>query len=387
MMIVTPLAPQFSESLGVSPARIGWISGSFTAAAALSGMLSSLIIDRFDRRRGLAVTMTGLVLCSLASGLAYDLNSLMAARVMGGLFGGPAGALATSVLADNIPVERRGRAMGAAMGSISIASVAGVPLGLILGNIGGWRLPFFMLTALGLVLIALVLWILPPQRAHLAAVAASTERALPRMVRIALRPVSLMAFLLGIVSNVPNVMVQVNMPVFITLNLGFPRDDLWLIYVVTGVISFYGMQLAGRFTDRFGGTAASAIIATLTIIFIYLLYYDWHWLELPLIVLVPVVNLLTVVLYVAQSAVITRVAPPAERAGFMALYQSVQQISMAAGAVASSFILGTAANGSLTGMPHMVLWVLAMIATGPLVMRVLERAVRRPPAGPAPAGA
>jgi predicted MFS family arabinose efflux permease len=332
--------------------------------------------------------MTGLVLCSLASGLAYDLNSLMAARVMGGLFGGPAGALATSVLADNIPVERRGRAMGAAMGSISIASVAGVPLGLILGNIGGWRLPFFVLTGLGLALIFLVLRTLPPQRAHLAAVAQSQERPFARVVRIALRPVSLMAFLLGIVSNVPNVMVQVNMPVFITLNLGFPRDDLWLIYVVTGVISFFGMQVAGRFTDRFGGTAASTIIATLTIIFIYLLYYDGNqWLPLPMVVLVPVVNLLTVVLYVAQSAVITRAAPPAERAGFMALYQSVQQISMAGGAVASSFILGTAANGSLTGMPHMVLFVLAMIVTGPMVMAVLERWVRRQSVDTAPASA
>ena len=387
MMIVTPLAPLFSEALDVSPARVGWISGSFTAAAALSGMLSSLIIDRFDRRRGLAVTMTGLVLCSLASGLAFDLTSLMAARVMGGLFGGPAGALATSVLADNIPVERRGRAMGAAMGSISIASVAGVPLGLILGNIGGWRLPFFMLTALGLVLIFLVLRTLPPQRAHLAAVAQTAERPFRRILRIALRPISLMAFLLGIVSNVPNVMVQVNMPVFITLNLGFPRDHLWLIYVVTGVISFVGMQVAGRLTDRFGGTATSTLIAAGTIVSIYLLYYDWHWLELPLIVLVPVVNLLTVVLYVAQSAVITRVAPPAERAGFMALYQSVQQISMAAGAVSSSFILGTAADGSLTGMPHMVLYVLAMIVTGPMVMAVLERAVRRQPAAAAPASA
>jgi MFS family permease len=107
---------------------------------------------------------------------------------------------------------------------------------------------------------------------------------------------------------------------------------------------------------------------------------------LPLIVLVPIVNLLTVVLFVAQSAVITRAAPPAERAGFMALYQSVQQISMAGGAVASSSILGTAADGSLTGMPHMVLFVLAMVVTGPMVMSVLERTVRRQAAGATPAG-
>jgi hypothetical protein len=145
--------------------------------------------------------------------------------------------------------------------------------------------------------------------------------------------------------------------------------------------------VAGRLTDRFGGTAASAVIALLSCLAIYLLYYDWHWLELPLLVLVPVVNLLTVVLYVAQSAVISKVSPPAERAGFMAMYQSVQQISMAVGAVSSSFILGIAPDGALTHMPQMVLMALAMILMGPPVMAVLERAVRRQPAIAATAGA
>lgn len=377
MMIVTPLAPQFSAALGVSAAKVGWISGSFTAAAAVSGVIAALFIDRFDRRVGLAVTLSGLVACSLASGLAFDLTSLMAARVIGGLFGGPAGALSTSVLADNVPVERRGRAMGTAMGAIAISNIVGVFLGIVLANIGGWRLPFFVLTGLGVLLTVAVLRVLPPQRAHLAAVAGQREHPFLRMMRIALRPASLTAFLLGVVSNIPNVMIQVNMPVFVTRNLGFPLARLQYIYLVTGLLSYVGMQVAGRLTDRFGGTIASTAIAVLTCLSLYLLYYDWQWLALPLLILVPIVNLLNVVLYVAQSTVISRVAPPAERASFMAMYQSVQQISMAAGAVASSFILGTAADGSLTHMPEMVLYAFAMILASPVVMAVLERAVRR----------
>ena len=43
--------------------------------------------------------------------------------------------MAISALTDLVPIERRGRAIGAIMGAFSVASVAGVPLG------GGTVLP------------------------------------------------------------------------------------------------------------------------------------------------------------------------------------------------------------------------------------------------------
>ena len=49
------------------------------------------------------------------------------------------------------PPARRGRAMGAVMGAFSVASVLGVPLGLRLARLGGWRLPFLAVAALGVV--------------------------------------------------------------------------------------------------------------------------------------------------------------------------------------------------------------------------------------------
>ena len=68
------------------------------------------------------------------------------------MFGGPATSLGLSILADIVPIERRGRAMGTLMGAFSAASVFGVPAGLELARIGGWRMPFFAVAALGVVL-------------------------------------------------------------------------------------------------------------------------------------------------------------------------------------------------------------------------------------------
>src|SRR5262249_20005718 len=128
-------------------------------------------LDRFDRRKALAVALAGLVIATAAGGLAFDLSTLLIARVAAGCFGGPASSLCLAIITDAIPVERRGRAMGAVMSSFSIASVLGVPAGLELARVGGWRMPFFAVAALGLLIVPFAFAFLPPMRAHLERVA------------------------------------------------------------------------------------------------------------------------------------------------------------------------------------------------------------------------
>ncbi|WP_336145447.1 MFS transporter, partial [Klebsiella pneumoniae] len=93
---------------------------------------------------------------------------LMLARVIAGAFGGPATSLSYSIVADVIPPERRGRAMGAVMGAFSVASILGVPAGLELARRGGWRLPFIAVALLGAILGAFASFVLPPMIAHVA---------------------------------------------------------------------------------------------------------------------------------------------------------------------------------------------------------------------------
>src|SRR5207237_8209295 len=97
-----------------------------------------------------------------AGGLATWRSTLMAARVLAGAFGGPATSLSLAIVADVVPPERRGKAMGAVMGAFSAASVLGVPAGLELARHGGWRTPFFAVAGLGVVVAASAIFLMPP---------------------------------------------------------------------------------------------------------------------------------------------------------------------------------------------------------------------------------
>jgi predicted MFS family arabinose efflux permease len=69
-MMVMPLGPDFARDLGISTSHLGVIGGSYTAAAAVSGLVGALVLDRFDRKRALAVAMLGLAVGTAAGGFA-----------------------------------------------------------------------------------------------------------------------------------------------------------------------------------------------------------------------------------------------------------------------------------------------------------------------------
>jgi DHA1 family inner membrane transport protein len=71
------------------------------------------------------------------------------------MFGGILGASVMSIIADLIPMERRGTAMGVLTSGFSVASVFGVPFGLFIANLSDWHAPFLFLGLVGCVIFIL----------------------------------------------------------------------------------------------------------------------------------------------------------------------------------------------------------------------------------------
>ena len=67
-MMVMPLGPDFARALGIPTSHLGLVAGSYTAAAAVAGIVGALFLDRFDRRKALAVALLGLVMGTAAGG-------------------------------------------------------------------------------------------------------------------------------------------------------------------------------------------------------------------------------------------------------------------------------------------------------------------------------
>jgi predicted MFS family arabinose efflux permease len=371
-MMVMPLGPDFTAGLGIPASHLGFIGGSYTAAASVAGLAGAFFLERFDRRVALGAAMLGLVAGTVAGGFAVDLTTLLAARVIAGFFGGPATSISISIIADVVPPERRGKAMGAVMGAFAVASVLGVPVGLELARRGGWRMPFFAIGGVGLLVTALAFLLLPPMRQHLEAKKGAPETPLRELFRapVLLSWTMTATLMMGTFALVPNISA------YVQYNLGYPRERLGLLYLVGGAVNFGTTRASGWLVDKFGSFRVGSVG---TIWFLAIVYASFY-VRVPL---VPVMAMFVGFMVanslrsVPHNTLTSKVPGPRERARFMSIQSAVQHLAAALGAFLSAQILGELPDHKLEGMPTVTMITMALAALMPLLLWTVEARVTR----------
>ncbi len=384
-MMVMPLGPDLARALAIDPSKLGYIGGSYTAAASVSGLLGALVLDRFDRRRALGVAMAGLVTATALGGIATSFSTLILARLLAGAFGGPATSLSVSIIADVIPESRRGRAMGAVAMAFSLASILGVPAGLELARRGGWPMPFFVTAGAGLVVTAAAIALLPPLRGHL-------ERKIktgntPSLQDVFWGPGVLLSYAMTAVAMFGSFVLIPNISAYLQDNLGYPREKLGLLYMGGGIVSLLAMRVAGRSVDHFGSARVVTASTVLLVSAAWLGYAN----EPPLIPVVGVFILFMLAMSVrnvAMQTLTSKVPSPSARARFMSLQSMIQHLCSALGAFASAHLLterfgrdpSHAPPGhehALEGMKSVAFVTIAASIALPFVMAVVESGVKK----------
>lgn len=383
-VIVMPLGPELAKGLAIPESHLGYVGGAYTAAACVSGLVGSLFLDRFDRRKALAVAMLGLVAGTASGALAVDLPTLLMARVVAGAFGGPATSLSFSIIAGAIPTQLRGRAMGMVMGAFSLASVVGVPAGLFLGEAFSWRAPFIGVATVGLVVAAAAIFALPPMTSHL-----EGPQHQVGVIELVSRPLVQLSFLMTAIVMMAGFLIIPNIASYLLLNLGFPRSALKFAYGLGGVASLFVTQLGGRAVDRFGsfrvGTVGALLVAAVVFTFFYLPHERGLavWVVLLLFVAFMSSNGLRNVSY---NTLTTKVPEPQVRARFQSLQSATQHGAAALAAIWSAQLLTTGQwlpegttqpERRLVGMDRVALISIGLSLIIPMLLFVVERGVKR----------
>lgn len=164
--IVNVALPRMQASMGATSSQIEWVVAAYVLAFALGLLPFGRLGDTVGRVRMFLVGVTAFTAMSALCGLAPDMNTLIAARVLQGL----AGALMTpqvlAIVAVIFPPAERGGAFALFGLSAGLASVAGPLAGglLIEGNFFGldWRPIFLVNVPVGL-LTVLAGWLVLPK--------------------------------------------------------------------------------------------------------------------------------------------------------------------------------------------------------------------------------
>jgi predicted MFS family arabinose efflux permease len=343
-MIVMPLGPQLMRTLGVSPAEFGLIVSSYTFAAGAAGLVASSIVDRFARRTAFMVLYAGFLLGTLCCGLAGSYYTLVLARTATGAFGGILGGMTMTIIGDVFPEHRRGRATGSLMMGFSLASVAGVPLGLFLGTNYGWQVPFFVLVAGGLPALLLTPLALPRLDAHVHKAHAHPLRALVATFSHANH---LNAFALIIVLMVAGFSVFPYISAYFVANMGMTEDQLPLIFVVGGALTLISSPIIGRLADRFGKLRMYRIISPFSALLFLMITHLPPVGVIGIVIVYGALMVCNVGRMIAAMALMTNSVEPHRRGGFLSANSSVQHIASGLAASLGGTLISQSADGKL----------------------------------------
>ncbi|MFI2257557.1 Cmx/CmrA family chloramphenicol efflux MFS transporter [Streptomyces tubercidicus] len=154
--ILQPLA----RDLNVSIPQAGLLISAFAIGMVIGAPVLAAATLHLPRRTTLIALLAVFGLGQVAGALAPSYGVLFASRIVSALACAGFWAVGAAVAVSLVPVTARARAMAVMVGGLSIANIAGVPAGSVLGQHAGWRAAFWAvagLAAIGLLgVVALV---------------------------------------------------------------------------------------------------------------------------------------------------------------------------------------------------------------------------------------
>jgi predicted MFS family arabinose efflux permease len=329
-----PLGPDLATNLNIAEHKLGWIAGSYTFAAAVTGILGSTFIDKFERRKVLIFTVFGLVIANLFSANAWNIESLLTSRLIAGAFGGPATSICFAIIADLFEENRRGSIMGKVMSGFSLAAIFGVPIGLAMATKFGWYASFYLVASLGIITIILIKIFMPKITIHLDSV--KTHKV--TYLNLFNKPKYLLTFIAACLGSMASFMIIPYISPFVQMNMNYPRADVWIIYSVGGIGSFFAMNIAGKFVDK-TTSALTTMLANIFILFTLILCFIFMVPSIHVVILCAPFMIGMAIRNVSNYTLFSKIPSLNDRAGFMSIISCVQHLASSLGAIATSLIV------------------------------------------------
>ncbi|SDS62955.1 Cmx/CmrA family chloramphenicol efflux MFS transporter [Jiangella sp. DSM 45060] len=357
------LVPEIAAGLSVSVAAAGSLTSAYAVGMVVGAPAMALLSRRWSPRSALLAFLSAFLVAHVVAATTGSYAVLVATRVVAAVANAGFLAVALGTAAAMAGPRNTGRAISVLLGGVTVACIAGVPGGALLGQVWGWRAPFWAVAAVCVPALVAIVRAVPRAPAEQPAPAGAwAELAVlrrPRLRLVLLLGALVNAATFGAFTYVAPVVTEV-------ARLG----DGWVppALALFGLGSFAGVTIGGRVADRPGSRRTLAALTTA-------LLAGWVLTALlahrppVLLVLLAVQGTLS---FAVGSALIARAVQAAT--GAPRLAGAYATAAMNAGAAAGPWLAGAA----LTAGHRAPLWVSAALVAAAAVTAAAAVAVSRP---------
>ncbi|QEU95726.1 Cmx/CmrA family chloramphenicol efflux MFS transporter, partial [Streptomyces kanamyceticus] len=241
--MLSGLVSDIARDLDVSIPVAGHLTSAFAVGMVVGAPLMAVLSRRFSRRSALLCFLLTFLAVHIVGALTTSFAVLLVTRVVGALAN--AGFLAVALVTATAMVEpdAKGRATSALLGGVTIACVAGVPAGALLGEVWGWRSAFWAVALISVPAVFAIARAVPAGGADVTGPSVLGE------LRVLRGPRLLVTLLLGALVNGATFCAFTYLAPLVTDVTGLGSGGVPVILALFGIGSFVGVAVGGRIAD------------------------------------------------------------------------------------------------------------------------------------------
>jgi predicted MFS family arabinose efflux permease len=359
--VIVGLIPKIASDLGVSLPAAGLLVSLYALSVAIGAPLLTALTGRLPRKTLLAGLMALFTIGNLVAWRAPSYESLIVARILTGLAHGVFFSVGSIIATTLVPKEKAASAIATMFSGMTVAFVAGIPLGTFIGQHFGWRATFLVVAGFGLVAFLGAVAFVPR---HLAQ---TRPAPLFQQFRVLAQPRLLLVYAMTAVGYGGSLIAFTFMAPLLEEISGFTPSQVSFVLVAYGVSVAAGNVWGGKLADRIGPVKALKRIFLLLAAVLFALTFTVHnaWLAVLTMLCWGAVafgNVPGLQVYVVKQA--RHFAPEAT--------------DVASGFNIAAFNLGVAGGSSLGGLivAHIGLghtpWIAAAVTLGAFALTALS---------------
>jgi MFS transporter, DHA1 family, inner membrane transport protein len=243
--VIAGILPEIARGLKVPVSTAGFLITIFAWAYALGSPVLATMTGKLERKRLLLVSMVVFVVANVLAAFAPSFGILVGARILAAFGSALYTPAALAVAVSLAPAEKRARALALVLAGLTVATVLGVPLGILIATQLNWQTTFLVVAMLGVLAFIGVLALFP-------AVARPPIVTLKARLALLRRP-ALLVMLGNLLLWQMSVFVLYTYLGPILLNITHVSGiEISGIFLLFGLASALGNIIGGYSTDRWG---------------------------------------------------------------------------------------------------------------------------------------
>lgn len=323
------LLPNIAESFSMDVAHAGLLLTIYAWAVSLLSLPLTVLTAKMERRKLLIFLFCLFIASHILAGFAWSFYSLMVARIGIACAHAVFWAITTPLAVRLAPNGKKAKAMGFIVVGTSMATVLGIPIGTMIGQLVGWRVTFLCIGFIAFCVMASLLCLLP-------AVPSMNTISLKAIPEVLKRPVLLNIYLLTAIIITGHFTAYTYITPFMLNVGGFSEQIVVSLLLAVGFSGMIGSLIFAKYSEPH--PTAILVMPVILLIICLLSLYVCSFSLITAIVQGMVWGLaITIIGMVMQSKVIDAAPDAADIA--TSVYSGIYNIGIGGGAFVGSQVL------------------------------------------------